>query len=145
MLAMKKVLLLLFVFLIHASAFAQRVEEDQIRAVLNTQVQSWNCGDLNGFMKGYWQNDSLLFIGKKGATYGYENTLKNYRKNYPDMDQMGELKFDLIKIDLVSVDAALVIGKWSLKREKAGDVLGHFSLLFKKINGQWVIVLDHSS
>ena len=145
MLAMKKVLLLLFVFLFQASAFAQKAEEDQIRAVLNTQVQSWNCGDLKGFMKGYWESDALMFIGKKGITYGYEKTLANYRKSYPDMNQMGELKFDLIKINLVSVDAASVIGKWSLKREKAGDVSGHFSLLFKKINGQWVIVLDHSS
>jgi ketosteroid isomerase-like protein len=145
MLDMKKVFLLLIVFLIIRPAFSQKVEEDQIHTLLNKQVQSWNCGDLNGFMKGYWESDSLMFIGKKGVTYGYEQTLANYRKNYPDMDQMGELKFDLIKIDLLSSDAAFVIGKWSLKREKAGDVSGHFSLLFKKIKGQWMIVSDHSS
>jgi ketosteroid isomerase-like protein len=142
---MKKIILLLTVFINTSSAFSQTVEGDQIRAVLNKQVQSWNCGDLKGFMKGYWESDSLMFIGKKGITYGYEQTLANYRKNYPDMDQMGELQFDLIKIDLISSGAAFVIGKWSLKREKAGDVSGHFSLLFKKINGQWLIVSDHSS
>lgn len=142
---MKNIILLLIVFINTSSAFSQTVEEDQIRAVLNKQVQSWNCGDLKGFMKGYWESDSLMFIGKKGITYGYEQTLANYRKNYPDMDQMGELQFDLIKIDLISSGAAFVIGKWSLKREKAGDVSGHFSLLFKKINGQWLIVSDHSS
>lgn len=142
---MKKIILLLTVFINTSSAFSQTVEGDQIRAVLNKQVQSWNCGDLKGFMKGYWESDSLMFIGKKGITYGYEQTLANYRKNYPDMDQMGELQFDLIKIDLISSGAAFVIGKWSLKREKAGDISGHFSLLFKKINGQWLIVSDHSS
>ena len=142
---MKKIILLLTVFINTSSAFSQTVEGDQISAVLNKQVQSWNCGDLKGFMKGYWESDSLMFIGKKGITYGYEQTLANYRKNYPDMDQMGELQFDLIKIDLISSGAAFVIGKWSLKREKAGDVSGHFSLLFKKINGQWLIVSDHSS
>jgi ketosteroid isomerase-like protein len=86
-----------------------------------------------------------MFIGKKGITYGYEQTLANYRKSYPDMDQMGELQFDLIKIDLISPGAAVVIGKWSLKREKAGDLSGYFTLLLKKINGQWLIVSDHSS
>jgi uncharacterized protein (TIGR02246 family) len=142
---MKKILFLLMVFFNTASTFSQTIEEDQIRAVLNKQVQSWNCGDLKGFMKGYWESDSLMFIGKKGITYGYEQTLANYRKSYPDMDQMGELQFDLIKIDLISPGAAVVIGKWSLKREKAGDLSGYFTLLLKKINGQWLIVSDHSS
>ena len=142
---MKNVFLLLIFFFNNAFAFSQTIEEDQIRAVLNKQVQSWNCGDLKGFMKGYWESDSLMFIGKKGITYGYQQTLANYRKSYPDMDQMGELQFDLIKIDLISPGAAVVIGKWSLKREKAGDLSGYFTLLLKKINGQWLIVSDHSS
>jgi hypothetical protein len=46
---------------------------------------------------------------------------------------------------LISPGAAVVIGKWSLKREKAGDLSGYFTLLLKKINGQWLIVSDHSS
>jgi len=142
---MKKLFFLLIVFLITEPAISQTIDEDQIRSVLNKQVQSWNCGDLKGFMKGYWESDSLMFIGKKGITYGFEQTLANYRKSYPDMDQMGELQFDLIKIDLISAGAAFVIGKWSLKREKAGDLSGHFTLLFKKIKGQWLIVSDHSS
>ena len=142
---MKNVFLLLIFFFNNAFAFSQTLEEDQIRAVLNKQVQSWDCGDLKGFMKGYWESDSLMFIGKKGITYGYEQTLANYRKSYPDMDQMGELQFDLIKIDLISPGAAVVIGKWSLRREKVGDLSGYFTLLLKKINGQWLIVSDHSS
>jgi len=142
---MKRVVFLLLAFLFSVSANAQNADIEQIRSLLNKQVQSWNCGDLKGFMKGYWESDSLMFIGKKGITYGYAATLSNYRKNYPDMDQMGELKFDLINIDLLNSDAAFVLGKWSLKREKIGDVAGHFTLLLKKLNGQWVIVSDHSS
>jgi ketosteroid isomerase-like protein len=136
---------LLILSLLSVSAYAQTTEAEKIRSVLNKQVQSWNCGDLNGFMKGYWESDSLMFIGKSGITYGYAETLTNYRKSYPDMDQMGELKFDLIKIDLLNSDVAFVVGKWSLKREKVGDIAGHFTLLLKKLNGQWVIVTDHSS
>ena len=137
--------LLLIVSLLSVSAYAQTTDAEKIRSVLNKQVQSWNCGDLNGFMKGYWESDSLMFIGKSGITYGYAETLTNYRKSYSDMDQMGELKFDLIKIDLLNSDVAFVVGKWSLKREKVGDIAGHFTLLLKKLNGQWVIVTDHSS
>ena len=43
------------------------------------------------FMKGYWENDSLMFIGKSGVTYGYKNTLNNYKKNYPTTADMGKL------------------------------------------------------
>ena len=124
---------------------AQQTDEQQILKLLEKQAQSWNCGDLKGFMKGYWQNDSLMFIGKNGVTYGYEQTLANYRKNYPDMDDMGELNFTFVKLQPLGTDAYFVVGKWYLKREKKGDVGGHFTLLFRKINNEWVIVADHSS
>ena len=141
---MKKIFLacLLFSSLI---SFAQTRDEKQILSILDNQTKNWNCGDLKSFMKGYWQNDSLMFIGKSGVTYGYEQTLANYKKGYPDMDAMGELKFDILKITKLAADAYFVVGKWHLTREKEGDIGGHYTLLFKKIKGQWVIVADHSS
>ncbi len=139
---MKSIFLSLLLF-VSVSNYAQS-NEDQIRTVLEAQVKSWNCGDLRGFMKGYWQSDSLMFIGKNGITYGYEKTLANYRKSYPDMDAMGELKFDILKMTPLAADTYFVVGKWMLQRD-SGDVSGHFTLLMKKIKGKWVIVSDHSS
>jgi len=141
----KNTILLLLVLLISAGTHAQQADETAILNVLNKQAQSWNCGDLKGFMKGYWQNDSLMFIGKNGVTYGYEQTLANYRKNYPDMDDMGELRFTFLKMQPLGTDAYFVVGKWHLKRDKKGDAGGHFTLLLRKINNEWVIVADHSS
>ena len=139
---MKSIFLSLLLF-VSISNYAQS-NEDQIRSVLEAQVKSWNCGDLRGFMKGYWQSDSLMFIGKSGITYGYEKTLANYRKSYPDMDAMGELKFDILKMTPLAADTYFVVGKWMLQRD-SGNVGGHFTLLMKKIKGKWVIVSDHSS
>ncbi len=139
---MKSIYLSLLLF-VSISNYAQS-NEDQIRTVLEAQVKSWNCGDLRGFMKGYWQSDSLMFIGKSGITYGYEKTLANYRKSYPDMDAMGELKFDILKMTPLAADTYFVVGKWMLQRD-SGDVGGHFTLLVKKIKGKWLIVADHSS
>lgn len=141
---MKKIICCIFLFAASAVT-AQSKDEKQILAILEKQTQSWNCGDLNGFMNGYWKNDSLMFIGKSGVTYGYNQTLANYRKSYPDMDAMGELKFTILKVTKLAPDAYYIIGKWYLTREKAGDANGHYTLLFKKIKGQWVIVADHSS
>ena len=122
----------------------QSADEKAIRQLLDEQTIAWNRGNIDDFMKGYWENDSLMFIGKSGVTYGYQNTLNNYKKNYSNADQMGTLTFTLIKVERLSPDYYFVVGKWFLKRN-AGDVGGHYNLLFRKIKGKWVIVADHSS
>lgn len=111
---------------------------------MGRQSSAWNKGELDNFMKGYWENDSLMFVGKSGVTYGYKATLENYKKGYPDKTAMGELSFTLIKIDKISREYIFVVGKWHLKRT-IGDLQGHFNLLFQKINNAWVIIVDHSS
>lgn len=125
-------------------AVAQSKDEQSIRKILNDQIAAWNNGNIDEFMKGYWNNDSLMFIGKSGVTYGYQNTLTNYKKNYSNADEMGALSFDLVKVQRLSPEYYFIVGKWHLKR-KVGDVGGHYDLLFRKINGQWVIIADHSS
>jgi ketosteroid isomerase-like protein len=123
---------------------AQSGDEKAIHKMLDDQNAAWNRGDIDGFMKGYWENDSLMFVGKSGVTYGYNNTLKNYKKGYPDTAAMGKLTFTDIKFKKLSKRFYFIVGKWYLKRS-IGDVSGHYNLLLEKINGQWVIIVDHSS
>lgn len=123
---------------------AQQKDPEQILSLLEQQTQAWNRGDLENFMNGYWKNDSLRFIGKSGITYGYANTLNNYKRGYPDTAAMGKLHFDILVLKKLAARYYEVVGKWYLKRS-IGDVSGHFTLLLKKINHQWVIVSDHSS
>lgn len=124
--------------------WSQSKDEQQIRQILQQQTEAWNEGDLDRFMNGYWKNDSLMFIGKSGVTYGWQETLDNYRRGYPDRSAMGILSFQIIKVERLATDRFFVVGRWHLKRE-AGDLSGHYTLIWKKINGSWVIVADHSS
>lgn len=140
---MKKAVLFLFLLLV-LQASGQSKDELAIRKVLTGQTIAWNRGDIENFMEGYWENDSLMFIGKSGITYGWNNTLNNYKKNYPDTASMGKLAFTMLSIKKLSVEYYQAIGKWHLKRS-IGDLEGHFTLLVRKINGNWVIVSDHSS
>jgi ketosteroid isomerase-like protein len=140
---MKKFFFVLFL-LATTSLFAQSNSETAIRKILDEQTAAWNRGDIDNFMNGYWENDSLMFIGKSGVTYGWNNTLKNYKKGYPDTAAMGKLTFTLIQFKKLSKEYYHITGKWFLKRS-IGDVGGHYTLLFRKINGRWVIVSDHSS
>ena len=136
--------LLILCVLLSLVSYSQLKEEKEIRNLLATQIDAWNRGNIDEFMIGYWNNDSLMFIGKNGVTYGYTNTLKNYKKSYSDTAQMGKLSFDLLQVKKISADAYFVVGKWFLKRS-VGDIGGHYTLLFRKIKGKWVIVADHSS
>lgn len=137
--------LLSVIFLFTCSiAFSQKDDAATIRKLLDRQTEAWNRGDIESFMKGYWENDSLTFIGKSGITYGWKNTLENYRRGYPDTASMGKLVFTIISIKRLSPDYFCVIGKWELFRT-VGNISGHYTLLLRKIDGEWVIVSDHSS
>ncbi|GAA4413402.1 hypothetical protein GCM10023187_41640 [Nibrella viscosa] len=116
-----------------------------ILAILDRQTSDWNAGNVDKFMEGYWKSDSLTFIGKVGVTYGYEATLSNYRKRYPDRASMGTLKFDIVRLTFPAPNVAYVIGRWHLTRPEIGDAGGSFTLLWQKRGGRWVIVSDHSS
>lgn len=140
----KRISLLTLLLAIATLGLAQDNDRSAILSILDRQTKDWNAGDIDAFMKGYWNNDSLMFIGKSGVTYGYQNTLNNYKQNYKGADQMGKLTFNILQVKRISKDAYFVVGKWFLKRN-AGDVGGHYTLVFRKINGEWVIVSDHSS
>ena len=125
-------------------------EERAIRKVLEQQTLFWNLGQIEDFMGGYWQSDSLQFIGSNGITTGWQNTLNRYKKAYPDQATMGKLRFDILKVEMLGQDekgllSAFVVGKFFLDRPEKGNAQGQFTLLWKKISGRWVIVLDHSS
>ncbi len=127
-------------------AFAQDRDKEtwEIRKMLHAQVAQWNNGSIDGYMKGYWENDSLLFIGSNGPRYGYQATLKRYKEAYPDADHMGKLTSTITSMQKLSPEYYFVVGKWALSR-KAGDVSGSYTLLLRKIKDKWVVICDHSS
>ncbi len=127
-------------------SFAQKKnrELEAIHKVIQKQQDDWNRADLMGFMQGYWKSDSLKFIGRNGINYGWQTTLENYQKGYPTPEAMGKLTFTILHLELISNDTAWMAGRYQLKRQH-DEPSGFFTLLWKKINNQWVIVADHTS
>lgn len=141
---MKKLILVL-ICLYSLQAQAQKIDDKQaILNLLEKQRGDWNKGDVEAFMQGYWKSDSLLFVGKSGPTYGWQKTLDNYKIGYPDKAAMGYLTFGIKKVDLLTKDRAFVLGSWNVKREK-DELKGYFTLLLRKIDGVWKVIVDHSS
>jgi ketosteroid isomerase-like protein len=126
-----------------SNARNDRIAED-IRAVMNAQVAAWNSGDIDGFMKGYQNSPGLIFVSGDRVTRGWEPTLNNYKKSYDSRQKMGTLTFSDLEVNVLSKDAAVVLGSWSLAREK-DNPHGKFTLIFRKFREGWRIVLDHTS
>lgn len=142
---MKQVILLIAtIFLFTFSSIAQAKDKALVLKTLSDQQTAWNKGNIEAYMQGYWQNDSLMFIGKSGITYGWQQTFDNYKKHYPDTAAMGKLDFEFIEIKRLSAIYYFVVGKWHLTRT-IGNIGGSFTLLFRKIKNKWVIIRDHSS
>ncbi len=116
--------------------------EWDIRQIMNQQAQAWSNKDLEGFMEPYWHSDSMRFMGSKGVTLGWKATLERYQKNYTK-DKMGKLIFNDLHFEILSPEAAWVDGQWTLLLPDRNAV-GRFSLLWKRMDGKWQIVADHS-
>lgn len=115
-----------------------------IRAVLDAQAAAWNRGDIEGYMDGYARADTIVFLSGDSISHGWQTVLDRYKKNYDTREKMGTLRFSDLEINVISQDAAVVIGRWQLTR--AGDTpQGRFTLIFRRTKAGWRIVHDHTS
>ena len=119
-------------------------DEASIRSVLAEQQSAWNRGDIDAFMEGYWKSPQLRFTSGNTVTYGWDETLARYKKYYKTKDIMGQLSFDIMQVERSAPDLAVVLGRFTLKRE-ADEPTGLFTLIFRKFDDEWLIVSDHTS
>lgn len=121
------------------------IEEASIRQVLDDQVDAWNNGDIDAFMEGYMKSEELKFVSSGTVRKGWEETINRYKTNYNSREKMGKLKFDIIDLTVLDHDDAHVLGKYYLSNAQDSVFSsGHFTLLWKKINDDWVIAMDHT-
>lgn len=126
------------------AARAEESPRQAILGVLEEQQRAWNRGDVDGFMKGYWNSPELTFAGSSGVTRGWQPVLERYRKNYPDLKAMGQLEFSEVEVRMLGKEAALVLGRWHLKRE-SDELGGIYTLVFQRFAEGWRIIHDHTS
>ena len=138
---MKKLLVLFIIpFLSMGQGDLQKIKE-----VLYKQEGAWNQGNLYEFMLGYWNSDKLEFSSEGVTTYGWWNTYRKYRANYPTKEKMGKLQFEIIEAKLTSDSTAFVQGKWGLIRREDKSWGGGFLLTFQKFNNEWLIIKDYTT
>ena len=118
-----------------------------IEAVLHRQQSAWNRGDIETFMaEGYWRSAQLSFYSGGRVSKGFDSVLAGYIRRYREGGaETGQLEFSELDIDVLGADAAVVRGRWDVDFAAKTDVGGLFTLIFRKTDGAWRIVHDHTS
>ena len=110
-------------------------------SILDAQDEAWSAGNIDAFMESYWKSPELRFASSGKINRGYEATRDGYYTRYPNPDIMGKLVTDGYEVDVLSSKAAIVHGSWKLERD-GEPASGLYTLVFKKIDGEWVITSD---
>ena len=128
-----------------AEAAAAEADRAAIRAVVERMESAWNRGDFAGYMAGFKKPD-VVFVSRGEIQKDWQGTLDHYRRDYGgDPARRGKLRFFDLRIDMISPDAAMLIGRYRL--EGGGRPQdGINTRLFRKVEGQgWVIAMNHVS
>jgi ketosteroid isomerase-like protein len=115
-----------------------------VRAVIEAQQAAWNRGDIDGFMAGYAKEETTTFVSGDTITRGWQTVLDRYRKNYDSRAKMGTLTFSELEFKPLSPVYIMATGRWQLARD-ADTPHGRFTLIFRRTQGGWRVVHDHTS
>ncbi|MCL6679229.1 nuclear transport factor 2 family protein [Sphingomonas sp. RG327] len=141
-----KLLLALLAFLavgstVHATPTSDRAA---ILRTISRMESAWNRGDFKGYMAGF-KNPDVVFVSGGKFQQSWQGTLDHYIRDYGgSAERRGTLHFYNIKVDLLSPDAAMLVGQYRLVRGKRVTE-GVNTRLFKKFHGRWLITMNHVS
>lgn len=115
--------------------------------ILEAQVEAWNAGDLERFVKaGYWRSPELCFFSGGEVRRGYDDLLDRYRASYQgEGREMGKLAFSELEEFPLDPANTLLRGRWRLEFADGSTRGGLFTLLLHRTREGWRIVHDHTS
>lgn len=120
------------------------VERAAILHVVADMEQAWNRGDFAGYMAGF-ANPGVVFVSGGKMQADWQGTLDHYVRDYGGApERRGTLHFYDMKVDVLAPDAAMLVGHYHLERPDHPQE-GINTRLFRKINGRWVIAMNHVS
>ena len=138
---------LLFAILISINTVvsAQSKDVKDIIALMRTEEEVWNRGDIDAYVNLYAPGDStrMIYFGGSGVTRGKDSILAFYKKYWPK-EKMGHLTLQHDGIEKISNEYYYVSGFFTVSYPSGKEVKGRFSGLVKKIKGKWYLYTDHS-
>jgi ketosteroid isomerase-like protein len=120
---------------------AAEADKQQILELISAMQEAWNRGDFRGYMDGF-KNPGVVFVSGGRFQDGWQGTLDHYVRDYGASP--GTLRFYDIQVEVLSCDAAQLVSRFELIRPQHPQY-GINTRLMRKVNGGWVIALNHVS
>lgn len=126
----------------HVCAPGQAKLSAELEQMMHASADAWTADDLDAFMLAFHNSPDLTFAIPPGITKGWQPLKERYAKSIAKSN----LWFTDIEKTVITADTALVFARFhnEMKADKSYST-GLTTLLCKKIDGNWVIVHDHSS
>jgi ketosteroid isomerase-like protein len=145
---MKK-LITLFLLIPFILTSAQTADTEAIKKEILSNsakmAEYWNKGELDNYMNiCYPKSDKLLMQSANARIYGYQKIYDMYAKIFPNADARGVLSFSDLEVTVITPDAAMQIGKFTLEFKDGKKRSGYFTALLNKFADGWKIIHDHS-
>ena len=119
-------------------------DHQHIRALFESGCAAWNRGDIDGYLAYYWHSDKVRWVSEGTVRYGFEAIAAGFKARFASPDNMGRLEVANLEIQLLKESDALVFGAW-IQTTRTARRHGIFTVQMKRIDGEWLIVSDHSS
>ena len=127
-----------------APRFDPAVEERAIRQLIADMEAAWNRGDFRGYMAGF-KNPDVVFVSRGQFQRDWQGTLDHYVRDYGGApERRGRLHFSDIRVEMLGPDAAQLISRYRLEGGERPQE-GINTRLMRKVDGRWVIALNHVS
>jgi hypothetical protein len=118
----------------------------EIQALTERIVDRWNARDIDGYMEQAWKSDEFRIVVLDGEAFtvtGWTHTLQDYKQGYTDRSKMGDMRCQVLGIELVTPELALVSNRCTQIVNNTARVGMSWTVMAKFADG-WKVVSDYS-
>ncbi|MFQ5746071.1 MAG: YybH family protein [Gemmatimonadota bacterium] len=124
---------------------AAAVRRAAILAMLEGSADAWNRGELEGFLDDYLDSPRTTYVGRGGLRTGFESIRERYAPLFAPGAPRDSLRFEDLSVRGLGSGYALATARWILYRDGSVTGSGPFTLVLRRVGGEWKIIHDHSS
>ena len=117
------------------------IASTEIISCFGTWTDAWNAGDVDGFLDGYYDSDSVRYVGGETVIRGKNNIVQHFRSR----GATGTLSLVHFEVDFISPEDAICFGQYHVVDDEEEIHEGYFTAHVRRIGDSWKIVSDHSS
>ncbi len=116
-----------------------------VQAILEASADAWNRGDLEGFVSDYADDSTTTFVSGGRVRYGFDWIRGNYAPRFQPGALRDSLRFENVDARALGREYLLATARFVLFRADSVTASGPFTLVLRRIGGQWKIVHDHTA